>query len=285
MDPSESPVLESPDSMFVSTMLAERAALEQALATGEIVPHYQPIIDLRSGSPRALEILARWQHPQRGALGPEAFLPLAEAAGWSGVVRERVLARAVRETQNLVVPGGAAMDLHLNLSDTELRDPGLARSIRRVLAGARFAPERMVLEISEASFERGEFTDVLRSLRTLGVRLALDDFGLGRSSFSSLATAGLSAIKIDRSLLGGIVGDRHESVLRAVVGVARTLGIRPIAVGVEDAAQRTALLEAGCEQGQGFLFSRAAPVEVLERYLAMIAAPKEVVPRRWRVGL
>ena len=233
------------------------------------MPYFEPQVDLASGQVTGFEVLARWQHPNRGMLGPELFIPVAEDIGLIGALSESVMAQALdvaRDWDN-------ALSLSVNISPSQLADPWLAQRIVRLLTTSNFPAERLVMEVTESSL----FSDLdlakslVLSLKNQGVRLALDDFGTGFSSLSHLRLLPLDVIKIDRSFVASVHVDRQSAaIVKAVTTLAQALGVPVTAEGLEDAETLDRMLALGARTGQGWFLgkpmSAEAAGELLSRY-------------------
>jgi diguanylate cyclase (GGDEF)-like protein/PAS domain S-box-containing protein len=247
--------------------------LRRALEREELCVRYQPILELETGSPRGLEALVRWTHPERGEISPAAFLPAAEQAGLVGAVDEYVLRRATRYVAELppVDPTGRRLHVSVNLSAQDLRSNAIVDVVGAALADAGLDPDRLTLEITEGALV--DDTDVIlrrfEELKGLGVRLSIDDFGVGYSSLSYLRRLPVDEVKIDRSFVIDIAsGSMDWSLARGIVKVLHDLGFETVAEGIEEAAQLAHIRALGCRWGQGYLFARPmTPVE-LAVYLA-----------------
>jgi diguanylate cyclase (GGDEF)-like protein len=235
------------------------ADVQRAVEAGELVVHYQPVIDLLTLDVHGHEALVRWQHPRRGLLGPDAFIGLAEETGAIVPMGWWVLEEACHEAATWpTTKAGAPSTVGVNLSARQVLDPAAVTVVAGVLERTGIDPGRVVLEITESVLlDAEEIGHRLHQLRALGVRLAIDDFGTGYSSLSYLTRLPVDIVKIDRSFverLGGPPGD--EVLVRAVVQLARSLGLRSVGEGVETSAQLERLREFGCDAAQGFLFGR-----------------------------
>ena len=235
--------------------------LRTALAERQFEVHYQPIVDLAGEHTVGVEALIRWRHPSRGLLPPAAFLDLAEEIGLMpelGIwVLERACEQAVGWQRN-----NPEFELNVNLSASQLGSPELADEVRAVLERTGIPPHLLVLELTEsvALTDLAESARVLGSLKTLGVRIALDDFGTGFSSLSHLGALPVDVVKIDRSFVQAMPDSATgASVAEAVLQIARTFGLAPVAEGVEDASQASRLRELECAQAQGYHFARPMP--------------------------
>jgi diguanylate cyclase (GGDEF)-like protein len=258
---------------LVEQQRRNETALRRALDQNEFEVHYQPIVDLEGEHTVGVEALVRWRHPERGLLPPAAFLDLAESmgmlpqlGGW--VLEEACQQAAVWQSAN---PG---FELNVNLSASQLGNPALFDEVRDVLTRTGLPPELLVLELTEsvALTDLVESARVLSGLKTLGVRIALDDFGTGFSSLSHLGTLPVDVVKIDRSFVQAMAGGAGASVAEAVLQIARTFNLAPVAEGVEDAAQAARLRDLNCAQAQGYHFARPMPAAELTDLLTRQAA-------------
>jgi len=245
----------------------EEADLLRALDEDEFEVHYQPIVALNGERTVGVEALVRWHHPTRGMLPPGAFLDLAESLGLlprlGGWVLERACAQAAAwQAQE---PG---LELNVNLSASQLGDPALVDEVRAILDNTGLPPSLLVLELTEsvALVDLIESARVLQSLKSLGVRIALDDFGTGFSSLSHLGALPVDVVKIDKSFVQAME-QSGASVAEAVLQIARTFNLAPVAEGVEDATQATRLRELDCAQAQGYHFARPMPANDLTALL------------------
>ncbi len=235
-----------------------KTELADAIDNRELVVQYQPIVDLVTGEATAVEALVRWNHPGRGRIPPLEFIPLAEDTGLIVQLGRYVLEEACAR----VVERGDDIQVQVNLSAMELEHPDLIETVSGVIARTGIPPSRLVLEVTETllvkDHVRGSHT--LQQLRDLGVQLALDDFGTGYSSLSYLRNLPLDTLKIAREFVEGLAVSEHDAAfVRLIVGLAKTVGLRVIAEGIETRAQLEMLREIGCDLGQGFYF--AAPMD------------------------
>lgn len=249
---------------FFAPWMAEQAIasrklesdLRSALSDGALSIAYQPIVDALSGDVVAREALLRWTHPERGEIEPEIFIPIIEEAGLIGHVGAWVLREACYEAA--AWPEDVA--IAVNVSPVQLGAAGLESTVVSALASSGLDPDRLELEVTESVFLSDDPTtrDMLSRLRGIGIRLVLDDFGTGYSSFGTLARGSFSKIKIDRSFASGAAaGNRHSrSIVEAMIGLARGLGLQVTAEGVETEAEARALTALGCDHLQGFHFGR-----------------------------
>jgi len=235
------------------------AELRQALQRGELLLHFQPTLSLATpGELTGAETLVRWQHPQRGLLYPADFIDLAERAGLMAPLGQQVLDLALAQARRWL-DQGLHWPVAVNVSPSQFTEPAFVEQVLQTLERHRVPAVMLVIEITE-SVAMTNFTasvDRLSRLRTAGVRVALDDFGIGYSNLSQLARLPLDALKIDRSLVSGIGrAPKSEAIIRAIVGMAHALGYRTVAEGIESPLQRDFLQALGCNCGQGFLLAR-----------------------------
>jgi diguanylate cyclase (GGDEF)-like protein/PAS domain S-box-containing protein len=234
------------------------AALQQALDGEQFVLHYQPIVGLDTGAVVGVEALLRWSHPELGLLDPAEFIPVAEDSGLIVPIGAWVL-RAACTAMTRWTGGGR---VNINLSSRQLADPNIVEHVRDALAVSGLAPQRLTLEITESVLMHDSEANMrrLRRLRDLGVRLAIDDFGIGYSSLAYLRAFPVDELKIDKSFIAGIPQDDDAlAVVQTILQLARSLGLRVVAEGVETAAQYLALRALGTDLVQGFYMARPAP--------------------------
>ena len=254
----------------------ERLALEndlrQALTHSEFVLFYQPVIDARTHTVAGVEALIRWQHPERGLMGPDSFLWLAEVAGLTNALDLWVLRTACQEIRGWQKQGLDSLYVAVNISARLFQRVDLVARIREVLDETGFPADRLELEITETlAMQNAEATmTVLRGLKDLGVRLAIDDFGTGYSSLSYLTHFPIDTLKVDRSFVWALDRDRrgHE-IAKAVIALAHSLDLAVVAEGVETREQREILESQGCDKLQGFLFSRPVPAARCREYIRL----------------
>ncbi len=237
--------------------------LRHAAQRGELELYYQPQVDLASGWIVGLEALIRWNHPKRGLLMPDSFIPIAETTGAIIAIGDWVIADACRQIRAWSDRGLTPPVVAVNLSAAQFRlSPKLDKTIIEQLVRNNIAPDRLELELTESvlldtSKRHGE---ELEQLRAVGVRLAIDDFGTGYSSLDYLRSFHVSRLKIDRSFIAKVTDSADDAAItRATIGLAHELGIEVLAEGVETAAQRDFLLAAGCKLAQGYFFGRPTP--------------------------
>jgi EAL domain-containing protein (putative c-di-GMP-specific phosphodiesterase class I) len=232
--------------------------LRKAVAAGDFALHYQPLVDLASGDITGFEALLRWPHGLRGMIPPAEFVPVAEETGLIGQLGTWVLRRAC--TDAALWP--AHVKVAVNLSPLQFRTGNLLQIVIDALRDSGLSARRLELEITETLLlERSEAVlATLHALRALGVRISMDDFGTGYSSLSYLRSFPFDKIKIDRSFVHGLQSQADsQAIVRAIVSLGSSLGITITAEGVEDESDLACLKAEGCNEGQGFLFSKAQP--------------------------
>ncbi len=248
--------------------LRREIELKGALEAGEVVPYYQPIVDLEDGRIVGAEALARWEHPERGLVAPGEFIPLAEETGLIVQLGQLVVRTACGQLaewrQGGLPPAG--FRLHVNLSARELERPDVVERLEGLFRALGLEPECVEFEATESVAI--ESAHVLDRIRRLGSPVAVDDFGTRYATLERLTTLELDSLKLDQSFVNGIgESGRHEAVVDASLTLAESLDLRPVAEGVETDRQREGLLQRGCRYGQGFLFAGAVPAEELAEWL------------------
>jgi len=251
------------------------ADLSHAVGRGELVLHYQPLVDARTGLISGVEALVRWKHPVRGLVSPAEFIPLAEETGLILPIGEWVLRTACQQIKAISDSIGTPLRLAVNLSPRQFTQPSLLEMVRHALASARLHPEQLELEITEGVLMHDieQTMQTLEALREIGVHLAVDDFGTGFSSLSYLSRFPIHTLKVDRSFVRDIGQDKNNTAIAsAVISMAHTLGLKVVAEGVETQAQREFLRERRCDELQGFLFSKPVPIEELGQRIEDVQA-------------
>jgi EAL domain-containing protein (putative c-di-GMP-specific phosphodiesterase class I) len=253
----------TPD-VALALCLEMEAELEHALRAGELEIFYQPTVSLRSDRIVGVEALIRWRHPQRGLILPMEFIPLAERSDLIIPLGRWVLGEACRRARGWQerYPGRSTLEMSVNLSARQLRHPGLVSDVAEALKSSGLDGSHLVLEVTESMMMEDMETAAitLHKLKNLGVRLAIDDFGTGYSSLSHLRRFPVDILKIDKSFLNNMGHEVADAaILRAVIKLAKSMGLEVVAEGIEKAEQLTHLRGLDCEFAQGFLFARPLP--------------------------
>jgi diguanylate cyclase (GGDEF)-like protein len=254
------------------------AELRRALDRGEFSLVYQPIVRLPDGAWTGVEVLVRWNHPERGNVTPDVFIPIAERTGLIVPLGEWILRTALRQATAWTATFGpdAPREIGVNVSARQLREPGFAADLRAALFDTGFDPEQLVVEVTEtAVFDGGVALDTLQNIVGLGVKVALDDFGTGHSSLGLLRTVPADTLKVDKSFVDGIGRASEEAVIAtAMIQITNGLHLQAVAEGVETAEQAETLHRLGYRYAQGYHFSRPlTPLQVsghLERSRATL---------------
>ena len=253
--------------------------MRSALQAGSFEVHYQPLVNLGSGEIHALEALIRWPHPERGMIPPSEFIPIAEETGLIAQIGLYVLRRACADAAHWPDDVKVAV----NLSPIQFKSGSLLQSVRDALGDVGLAPTRLELEITETLLlDKSELViATLHALRALGVRISMDDFGTGYSSLSYLRSFPFDKIKIDRSFVHDIGANADsQAIVRAIVSLGDSLGIKITAEGVETESDLAYLKAEGCAEGQGFLFSKALPQnEILALLKKQCGTPQGTIHR------
>jgi diguanylate cyclase (GGDEF)-like protein/PAS domain S-box-containing protein len=246
--------------------------LRRALERREVVPYYQPIVDLDSGAVVGFEALARWRHPSLGLLPPDLFIPIAEETGLVGGIGEWVLGEACRQAREWQrkYPRWAKLGMSVNVSGRQLSQGSIATEVERALGATGLDPACLTLEITESALMHNlnAGAGVVQRLHAMSVGLHLDDFGTGYSSLSYLHSFPVDALKVDRSFVHRMDrAPQQAAIVKAIVSLAHNLAMEVIAEGVETHAQADALRALDCRRGQGFLYSHPLPAADAERLL------------------
>jgi diguanylate cyclase (GGDEF)-like protein len=249
--------------------LVMQSELRRALERDELVLHYQPKIALDSGRPCGVEALLRWQHPERGLLGPGEFLPVVERSGLIEPVTAWVLEHAL-EDRDRWLAAGAGWPLSVNVSARNLESPGFLELVLRLLADGRTSPSELRLEVTETALaaDAAVAARTLRALASRGVTLSIDDFGTGYTCLAQLRTLPVAEIKIDRAFVAGL-DERGEdrSIVQSLIELGHGLGCAVVAEGVETRGTAAWLRAASCDAAQGYHYARPAPwPELLDRW-------------------
>lgn len=265
----------------VRRRLEIETGLRQALREEQFEVFYQPQVEVNTGRWVGLEALLRWRHPERGLVSPGEFIPVAEDSGLIEPIGEWVLATVCRQIMDWNRRGLPPLRVAVNLSARQFAKPALVEDVAAILAGAGMnrCGGQMELEVTESILMGDQLQSVahLEGLRALGLKLAIDDFGTGYSSLAYLKRFPLTALKIDRSFIDGVVDDPNDAAIAAaIIDLAHSLKLSVVAEGVETPAQWQWLREHGCDLAQGYLFGRPMPAAEIETHLtaaAGLAAP------------
>ena len=259
------------------------AHLRGAVERDELVVHYQPIYELQSGRIAGFESLVRWLHPERGLLSPLSFIPFAEETGLIDEIGHHVLVTACEEAARWtgIVGGADAPAVSVNVAPRQLLDVHLPDRVESLLDRCRLDPPRLILEITEGALMKDPAAANvgLRRLSDLGVRLAVDDFGTGYSSLAYLQQFPIDLFKIDGSFVSDILSRSGSLLVQAIVQISHTLGLVPVAEGVESAAQSEALSACGCDLAQGFHLGRPVDAESTRALPHRAPTPGTLRPR------
>ncbi|MEV0001013.1 bifunctional diguanylate cyclase/phosphodiesterase [Micromonospora sp. NPDC050980] len=253
--------------------------LERALADGDLEVYFQPKVTLRDRRLVGVECLARWEHPAHGTVEPDDFVAVAEHTGQLGRLTEFVLRESLRRSRDWS-HGEQALSVSVNLAARTLTDQYFPALVHDLLAEYGVPPQRLTLEVTESGVLDGTERPIptLRSLRDLGVRLSVDDFGTGNSSLAQLRRLPVHEVKVDRSFVQGMATDPGDlAIVNAVVTLSQQFGLTVVAEGVESELTLELLQDIGCEIGQGFLFSRPLPYERLEAWFGAQVDPETIV--------
>jgi len=251
--------------------------IQRAMESGEFVPNFQPLVDLRSGRLEGFEILARWQHPVLGLLMPSDFVPIIERYSQPIQLTSRLLEQAFAAMQSMPVHLG----LSINAVPEQFRDRILLQTISSLAEQTGFDLHRLTVEVTESAL----FDDlplasaIAEDLKALGIRLALDDFGTGYSSLLHLQALPFDEIKVDRSFVASmVVSPQSRKIVAAVVALGQSLGLRTIAEGIESIEQSELLTGQGCDIGQGWFFGKPVAAVELPALVAQYSRCPEAAP-------
>jgi diguanylate cyclase len=244
--------------------------LHSAVALNQFQLYYQPKVDTRTGEVRSAEALIRWVHPRRGIVSPAEFIPVAEECGLIGSIGAWVVREACRQARAWQIDGVPPLRVSVNLSASQFRDSGLVESIRGALDDAGLEARFLEVELTESAVmsDPEKSIAILEQLSAMGVLVSVDDFGTGYSSMSYLRRFPIDKLKIDRVFIDEIVNRPEDaSIVRAIVSLAHSLRLKVVAEGVETPAQLEFLKTAGCDEYQGYHFSRPLPAADFERLI------------------
>ncbi len=262
----------------MQTDLAARQALHgdlrHALQDGQLSVHYQPLCDLDTQTIESFEALARWNHPTRGLVGPNDFIPIAEEAGLIVDIGRYVFREACQQTaQWRTLPGAQNLCIGVNVSSHQLADEHFVTDVQTALTEAGLPPTALILELTESTLlsDTSLVQARLEALKRLGIRIAIDDFGTGYSSLAYLHAFPIDFLKIDKSFVNELsqtTNDQGLVMVRSIISIGHNLNLGVIAEGIEQTAQLDELRDAGCNTGQGYLFARPVPPDQIPELLA-----------------
>lgn len=244
--------------------------LRAALAQKQFVLYYQPKVDITSGRISGAEALIRWQHPERGLIAPDLFVPVAERCGFIGDLTRWVLDEACRQNRAWQEDGLPKVGVAVNVSAVDLRRPDLSDMVANTLVRHAISPQYLELEVTESMVMRDVDVVIgtLRRLRSLGVGIGIDDFGTGYSSLAYLKRFPVKRLKIDRSFVRDIADTRDGKIIpKVIIDLAHSLGLNVLAEGVENVAQLEILRALGCDEAQGYFLGRPMPAAEFEVFL------------------
>ena len=250
--------------------LSLESALRGALERRELALHYQPQINLASGAIIGVEALLRWRHPVLGWVAPDRFIPVAEDSGLIVPIGAWVLQEACRQARAWQAAGLAPLLMAVNVSGVQFRQADLAETVRDILAEHGLAAASLEIEVTESVLMKSadSAVEILQKFREMGVRLAIDDFGTGYSSLSYLKRFPIDKLKIDRSFVSDITTDPDDAAIAsAIIAMAHRLRLKVIAEGVETPGHLRFLFQEGCDEAQGYHYSKPLPPDDLERLL------------------
>jgi EAL domain-containing protein (putative c-di-GMP-specific phosphodiesterase class I) len=256
-----------------SSRLQLSSSLKYAIERGQFELYYQPCVDIADKHMAAVEALLRWHHPELGMVPPDIFIPLAEEIGLIGSITDWVLKTACTQGMLWISNGFAPIQIAVNISPVTFWDSALSSNIQNILTETGWQPERLCLEITETALSNQERSkSMLEELHAMGMRLAIDDFGVGYSSLSYLKHFPVHYLKIDRSFITRSVQDKSDAAItRAIIALAKSLELSVIAEGVETAEQGEFLRAEGCDEAQGYLFGKPMPAWKIEAWLGHAA--------------
>ena len=252
----------------VSWRLEMETDLRRALERDELVVHYQPQMDLASGKIVGVEALVRWEHPERGMVPPNDFIPLAEEAGLIEAIGEWVLDAACRQLQKWLRMGLGPLRMSVNISGRQLDKKNLAEIVATILNSTGLPPDTLELEITESAImdKPDQVLSILKQLKDMGILIAVDDFGTGYSSLAYLKRFPIDILKIDQSFVRDLPDNAEDvAIITGVIALGKSLNLLLVAEGVENDAQRALLAEQGCDMMQGFLLSKPLPASMFEQ--------------------
>jgi diguanylate cyclase (GGDEF)-like protein len=253
--------------------------LELAISRNELVIEYQPIMVLRSQTTVGVEALIRWNHPELGRLGPDRFVPFAEESGAIVSIGAWTLEQACIDIAPITNTRGEPLELHVNVSPQQIAAADFVDTVTAILTRSLMDPRRLVLEITERTALADSCSVIknVHALRALNIQLALDDFGTGYSSLAAAHSFPLDIIKIDQLFVKAITAQSDATLVRAIIAMASSLELAPVAEGIETKEQLEKLVELGCALGQGYFFSRPLALDALKHWQIESEAESKLV--------
>ena len=241
--------------------------LRAAIDENQLVLHYQPQLDLRTGEILAVEALLRWAHPRLGLVSPDSFIPLAEEAGLMRAITTWVLEQATAQCSSWRT-AGRQLTVAVNVSPSSLLEPGFVDMVRKPLLRHGLPADALVVEITETSVisEFDIARQVIEELKSLGIVVSIDDFGAGATSLTYLSNLAVGELKLDRTFIAGLVAresDRDLDIVRSTIDLGHAIGLRIVAEGIEDAETLDLLTNLGCDFAQGYCISKPKPASEL----------------------
>ena len=253
---------------FAAADLALLAELRHAIESDQLVLHYQPQVTIGDGRIDAVEALVRWNHPTHGLMYPDRFIPLAEQTDLINRLTEWVVRRALEDQPQLRADG--RMTVSINVSARNLSRSGFAAEVVSTLQSAGVASHQLIVEVTETALmtDPVRASIVLDELNRAGVRVSIDDFGVGQTSLSYLATLPITELKIDRGFITDILEDEsHAAIVNSIIDLGHNLGFHVVGEGVESKEVLAALDDAGCDVAQGYYFAKPMTIEHLSEWL------------------
>ena len=257
--------------------------LRRAVEREEFVLYYQPKVDVLARRICGVEALVRWKHPEQGIIAPNKFIPIAEENGLIVEIGQWVLRNACNQVRQWMNAGVPPISVSVNVSSAQFRQGRVWHAVRGALAHSNLPPQSLTLELTESMLidNQSETIEMLYELKDMGVKLSVDDFGTGYSSLTYLSRFPLDELKIDRSFLKGLPEERESiAIVSAIIALARALGLKVVAEGVETHEQLAFLHSRKCTEFQGYLCSRPVPPEPLLNLLKRAAAPAATAPQK-----
>lgn len=245
------------------------SGLHKALINKELMVYYQPQVDIKAGNTVGVEALLRWQHPTLGMIPPDVFIPFAERSGLIVPIGEWVLKTACEQNKAWQKNGFSPLRVSVNISEQQIMREDLIETVNRILKETGLEPEHLELEVTERVIQNTErITSVLSGLKEIGIRIAIDDFGIGYSSLNHLKNFHIDTIKVDKSFVQDIFNDpKNQAITTTIIELGHNLKLEVIAEGVETKEQLEFLQKKRCDKVQGYMFSRPVPAENVEKIL------------------